>query len=376
MSETKQRWGRRWARPPPRGLPRTTAQRPFEDVSVGFFSLLCVCGCVRSRVCSLCIVYLKTVCSRFRPAKRRAQNLQGTRFLYAYFCFCYLGGGSLDGGDHVSPRCLGPSRSTPEGCGAAHGPRHPAYPLLLRPVMSSWGFRFHFSWLLGSAWVFALKQRFFVRFFLPFKTRPLLECLFGSLSLSLSFSCCLVVFLSAVVACLSFSPLQALGKHKPRCGLWFPLCSFLAVLFFLDPYSRYRNYTKAWLPHLFFCRFLGLFSLSAFRSLSLSLSLFLSLSLSGVGRPGCACRCDRIHGGGLQDGAPNYSHDCFLGFFLGEEQPYCHTDAFARYRAGTVTFFSWLFPTDEGGNAVRFSLLFFLRSGSCPLPFFGKVLFF
>ena len=95
--------GRRWARPPPRGLPRTTAQRPFEDVSVGFFRFL-ACAVVRSRVCSLCIMYPKTVCSRFRPAKSRAQNLPGTRFLHAYFCFCYLGGGSLDGGDHVSPR--------------------------------------------------------------------------------------------------------------------------------------------------------------------------------------------------------------------------------------------------------------------------------
>ena len=31
----------------------------------------------------------------------------------------------------MSPRCLGPSRSTLEGCGAAHGPCHPAYVLLL-----------------------------------------------------------------------------------------------------------------------------------------------------------------------------------------------------------------------------------------------------
>ena len=68
-----------------------------------------------------------------RQAKRRAQNL--VSYLY-YFRFCYLEGGSLDGGDLVSPRCLGPSRLTPEGCGAAHRPRHPAYLLLL-------GFRFY-----------------------------------------------------------------------------------------------------------------------------------------------------------------------------------------------------------------------------------------
>ena len=34
-------------------------------------------------------------------------------------------------------------------------------------------------------------------------------------------------FLFAVVAFFFFSPLQVLGKHKPRCGLWFPLCLFV-----------------------------------------------------------------------------------------------------------------------------------------------------
>ena len=57
-------------------------------------------------------------------------------FYYVDVKVCYLGGGSLDGGDIASPRCLGPPGSTPEGRGAAHGPRHPAYPLLLRPVIS------------------------------------------------------------------------------------------------------------------------------------------------------------------------------------------------------------------------------------------------
>ena len=57
-------------------------------------------------------------------------------FYYVDVKVCYLGGGSLDGGDLASPRCLGPPGSTPEGRGAAHGPRHPAYPLLLRPVIS------------------------------------------------------------------------------------------------------------------------------------------------------------------------------------------------------------------------------------------------
>ena len=38
--------------------------------------------------------------------------------------------------------------------------------------------------------------------------------------------------------------------------------------------------------------------------------------------------------------------------------------------------FSLALPFVEGGNAVRFFFLCFFRSGSCPLPFFGKVLFF
>ena len=38
--------------------------------------------------------------------------------------------------------------------------------------------------------------------------------------------------------------------------------------------------------------------------------------------------------------------------------------------------FQLTLPLVEGGNAVRLSLLCFLRSGSRPLPFFGKVLFF
>ena len=228
------------------------------------FSLPCVRGCVRSRVCFLCIMHIKTVCSRFRPAKRRAQNLQGTRFIYVYFCFCYLGGGSLDGGDHVSPRCLGPSRSTPEGCGAAHGPRHPAYPLLLRPVISSWGFRFLF--LLGF-WVrlglFAQKQRFFVCFFVPFKTRPLLECLFGSLF----FSLVVWLFFCPPSSSVSLSPLQVLGKHKLRCSLCCtrpsPSTRTSCTAFSSRSPPR-RLFVLVW----FRCRRLAL---------SLSLSLFLSL---------------------------------------------------------------------------------------------------
>ena len=55
---------------------------------------------------------------------------------------------------------------------------------------------------------------------LPFKTRPVLDWWLVSLSLSLV----VWLFCSSPSSCFSFSPLQALGKHKPRCGLWFPLC--------------------------------------------------------------------------------------------------------------------------------------------------------
>ena len=130
-----------------------------------------MCGCVRSLVCSLCIKYIKKVCSRIRPAKSRAQNLRGIRFVYAYVNFCCLGGGSLDGGDPVSPRCLGPSRSTPEGCGAAHGPRHPAYLLLLGSKCFGLFFGFCTSrdvWV--RLWLFARKQKLFCWLGLPFKS--------------------------------------------------------------------------------------------------------------------------------------------------------------------------------------------------------------
>ena len=186
--------------------------------------------------------------------------------------------------------------------------------------MSSWGFRFFFLVIGFGLGVRSEAEILCSLLFALQDPTPVRMFVWVSLSLSLFlllFGC----FLSAVVACLSFSPLQALGKHKPRCGLWFPLCSFLAALFFLDPYSRYRNYTKAWLPHLLFLSFSWfVFVVGVSLSLSLSLALCFSLlSLSGVGRPGCACRYDRIHGGGLQDGAPNYNHDCFFGLLFGEE---------------------------------------------------------
>ena len=96
---------------------------------------------------SLYRVYKFMVGFRVRPAKRRAQNLQGTSSFYVHLSLCNLEGGSLDGGDLVSPRCIGPSRLTSGGCGAAHGPRHPAYLLFLGSKGSG---LFRFMSFLGS----------------------------------------------------------------------------------------------------------------------------------------------------------------------------------------------------------------------------------
>ena len=108
---------------------------------------------------------------RNRPAKRQAQNPQGRSFLCAPVTVCYLGGGSLGRGDLVSPRRLGPSRSTPEGCGAAHGPRHPAYLLLLGGSVLSCSFGFCPS---RESWVrfrlSARKQKVSVGCVSPFKS--------------------------------------------------------------------------------------------------------------------------------------------------------------------------------------------------------------
>ena len=136
----------------------------------------------------------------------------------------------------MSPRCLGPSRPTPEGRGAAHGPRHPAYPLLPRPVISSWGFRFLSSWLLGSARVFRSEAEILCLLLFALQDPTLLDSLLGSLS----FSLVVWLFLPAVVECLSFSSSGA-GKHKLRCSLWFPLCLFiLHTPLAFDPYIVHR----------------------------------------------------------------------------------------------------------------------------------------
>ena len=132
--------------------------------------------------------------------------------------FCYLGGGSLDGGDLASPRCLGPPRSTPAGRGAAHGPRHPAYSLLLSSVIPLLGFSLSSFLGHGFARLFRLEAEILVCCYLALQDPTPVSIFAGSLSL---FSCYSVVFWSPTSRFSSFS-LQVLGKHKPVSGLCFP----------------------------------------------------------------------------------------------------------------------------------------------------------
>ena len=165
----------------------------------------------------------------------------------------------------MSPRCPRPSRSTSEGRGAAHGPRHPAYPLLPRSLILLWGFGPHSFCFVGSVCVFARKRRFFVRFCQPFKTRPLFESFLGP---SLFF-CCLVVFLFAVAASLFFLFFRRWGNTNRVAVCDSPCVLLLATLNVIDPYILPRIFPKATATHLFFFCFL-----SVSRSLSLSLSFW------------------------------------------------------------------------------------------------------
>ena len=224
-------------------------------------------------------ITMVSVCSR--PAKRRAQNLQGISNLFVVVSFCCLGGGSLDGGDLVSPRCLGPSRPTPEGRGAAHGPRHPAYPLLLRHLILPWGFRLLSSRFLGSAWVFRSEAEILCLLLFALQDPTPVSFVAGvSLSLSLSSLCCLVVLLLAVVAFLFLSSSGA-GETQTALRFVVPL-----VLTWPRSSSSTRTSTtaptprRAPAPAVFFLSF-SVFVVGVALSLSLSLSLSLfSLSLS------------------------------------------------------------------------------------------------
>ena len=124
------------------------------------------------------------------------------------------------------------------------------------------------------------------RDFLPFKTRPLFESFLGP---SLFF-CCLVVFsVRRRRVSLFFSPLQALVKHRPRCGLWFPLCSPPGHAQRPRPVRLAPHFPQGHRPHLFF--FVVWFRC---RRLALSLSLSLSLSL-WCRSPVFACKYQRRH---------------------------------------------------------------------------------
>ena len=137
---------------------------------------------------------------------------------------------------------------------------------------------------------------------------------------SLSFLCCLVGFRSpsSRLSFFSSSPLQALGKHKPRSGLWFPLCCPGHAPRLRPVHLRlpiHQGIPPA--PVVFFCFFSssrrwwwGLVCLGVGGPLSLSLSL----SLSAVRLAMHVCLLPRERGGGLPDGAPSYDHNC-LGFF-------------------------------------------------------------
>ena len=100
----------------------------------------------------------------------------------------------------MSPRCLGPSRSTSEGRGAAHGPRHPAYPLLPRSLILLWGFGSHSFCFVGSVCVFCSE---------------------------------------AEILCALLSALQ----DPTPCSnhFWVPLSSFVVWLFFCSPSSRFSS---------------------------------------------------------------------------------------------------------------------------------------
>ena len=174
----------------------------------------------------------------------------------------------------MSPRCLGPSRPTPEGRGAAHGPRHPAYPLLPRPVISSWGFRFLSSWFLGSARVFRSEAE--ILCLLLFALQDPTPVRFIAW-VSLFFSCCLVVFArrrrvslfllfrcwgNTNCAAVCGSPCVSSSCTRPSPSTRTSCTAFS---------SRHGSRTCGFLS------FSGVLSSSASRSLSLSFSLSLYL---------------------------------------------------------------------------------------------------
>ena len=116
--------------------------------------------------------------------------------------------------------------------------------LLLRSLIPFWGFGSHSSWVVGSVvFLLARKHRFFVRFHFAFqRPDPCENCCWVSLSLSLSFSRCLVVLLFAVVAFLFFISLCA-GETQTVSRLVVPVVS-------LRPGHTHRLRPVLLRPHL------------------------------------------------------------------------------------------------------------------------------
>ena len=231
--------------------------------------------------------------------------------------FCDLGGGSLDGGDPASPRCLGPPRSTPAGCGAAHGPRHSAYSLLLSSVIPLLGFSLSSFLGYGFARLFRLEAEILVCCYFALQGPTPVSIFAGSVSLSLSlFSCYSVVFLVADVAFLFFFSPGA-GETQTREWFVFPLVSLRpGHAHRLRPVRLHLQLPLGHRPRLFLFFSLSFrlwWSVQAVVGLILSLSLSLSLSWR-CSCAACMLRLLRERGGGLPDGAPNYYYDGLCRF--------------------------------------------------------------
>ena len=298
-----------------------------------------------------------------------------------YFCFCYLGGGSL---------------------GAAHGPRHPAYPLLLRPVISSWGFRFLSSWFLGSAWVFRSEAEILCALLSALQDPTPVRIISGSLSFPWLFGC----FFCSPSSRLSF--LSSPGAGEPQTALRF----VVPLVFSSWPRSTSSTRTSATAPTpRRGSRTCGLCVFFWFVFV-VGVSLSLSLSLSLWCRSPLLCKHLRENTWGWPTRRrPQLLSRLFLASFGGKSIGQCPGQFVLSCRCsphflpqspkvgagrgsgggnrivtqmrslgiGQVLSRKFLLtlPLVERGNAVRFSLLcFFFRSGFCPLPFFGKVLFF
>ena len=218
---------------------------------------------------------------------------------------------------------------------------------------------------MDSFCFFSLGSRDFCSLlFCPSRPDPCEYCCRVSLSHSI-FS--LVVWLFCCSPSSRFSSsfsLQALGKHKPCRSLWLPLCCPGRA-----PLPRHVHPH----PHLH----QGTPPSPAFVLVSLSASR--SLSLSGLGRPCCSgpvranLRLRENIGVAYQTGAPRSCDDRF-GFGGGNRNV---AQMRSLSRGQVLSHNCWLsLPFFDGEMlSVFFPFVFFLWSGSRPLPFFGRVLF-